>query len=774
MPQYTQNYSYAEPQYGEQADIEVLNQYVTAKVDENIYQTRRMMVDGYDSTATYNTGDLVEYSNALYKCLADNVTGTWDSTKWELTTLADSAGGSSSLSDLDDVDITTPADGDILIYDDTDDEWKNEPLPDVSVTKEASGNPITFSDGADAPLVKCVSEIQGSQDLHGYDKPWVGGAGVNKMPPLTNGTYTSNGLTATVTDNSITVTGQFTTTQATWVDIPFVSAVTIPSGYYLHVRNSEIHNFTVLDFDSQANILLNEQNRIVSISALTSCTKIRFYCSANATEQFNLTMQLSIEQADSVTDWTPYSNICPITAYTEGEIEVRGKNLFDGVNLSYWINGTGTSAGRSTGDSGGIVDVSAYEKVTVSTTIAQARYRLAFISAPVAMNASTTAVNGVSLDTQSTSYTMTVPSDAKYLVINATDLSKIQVEKGTSPTTYEPYTSTTHTTTYPSAIYRGSEDVVNGSVTSEMVLCDLSDITWSYNSNYDLWVSNGVPNGYKAGSFLVAELYPYVPTLQTTGTEYGIRGNQNYNLWCRNYDSVNAPSGMLAYELATPTTSSVTPTNLPIRTLSGYNHIESSTGDMEIEYITEGYQPLVDLIQSNTSIDVYSTTPQKVGKWFNNEDVYEVCVRASQTAGGYQQVDTGISTDAKAWIVEGYAISLSTATDIYSSPIDAYYSSPAPLSLLASLYKNTTSNHWNVTYRIGSELIGGEAFFKIRYVTESTTLTRSLSLSKGETSEEKKELEEEPIEEKKSLKSEITEEETKEEETEPEEEENED
>jgi hypothetical protein len=49
-----------------------------------------------------------------------------------------------------------------------------------AVIKKRTGNPIELTDGADAPLVKCVSGIQGSQDLHGYDKPWVGGAGSNK------------------------------------------------------------------------------------------------------------------------------------------------------------------------------------------------------------------------------------------------------------------------------------------------------------------------------------------------------------------------------------------------------------------------------------------------------------------------------------------------------------------------------------------------------------------------------------------------------------------
>ena len=43
----------------------------------------------YNSALIYNTGDYVIYMNGFYKCKQDNVTGTWDSTKWDATTIAD-------------------------------------------------------------------------------------------------------------------------------------------------------------------------------------------------------------------------------------------------------------------------------------------------------------------------------------------------------------------------------------------------------------------------------------------------------------------------------------------------------------------------------------------------------------------------------------------------------------------------------------------------------------------------------------------------------------
>ena len=41
----------------------------------------------YDPTQTYNTGDRRIYDDVLYVCNDDNVTGAWDSTKWDSATI---------------------------------------------------------------------------------------------------------------------------------------------------------------------------------------------------------------------------------------------------------------------------------------------------------------------------------------------------------------------------------------------------------------------------------------------------------------------------------------------------------------------------------------------------------------------------------------------------------------------------------------------------------------------------------------------------------------
>lgn len=55
--------------------------------------TTEFLAPTYDSTTIYNTSDLVVYNGALYVCKADNTTGTWDDTKWDTTTIAESVLG---------------------------------------------------------------------------------------------------------------------------------------------------------------------------------------------------------------------------------------------------------------------------------------------------------------------------------------------------------------------------------------------------------------------------------------------------------------------------------------------------------------------------------------------------------------------------------------------------------------------------------------------------------------------------------------------------------
>ena len=322
MATYTPNFSLTMPDYAEPADVEVLNGN-TSQIDSLIYQGRRMAVGGYDSTATYNTGDLVEYSNALYRCKEDGVTGTWDSTKWELTTLADEI------------------------------ESKGEGGADV--TKEVSGNPVEFTDGANAPLVKCDVTISPQQDLHGYDKPWVGGAGKNLIPMTVSDIKTinsdfswsgnvgsKNGFDFTIqTDsdgnvNGVSVSGAAVTTSSGYT-ILILGQVTVSSGTYMlngitggaastyRLNIPGVGNYT--DDDNELNLTAGTYS-------------IRFAVRENGNQISGSITPMFRLSTETDPTFAPYSNICDISGYSSVDVNVADSAL--DTPQTYTINLGGT------------------------------------------------------------------------------------------------------------------------------------------------------------------------------------------------------------------------------------------------------------------------------------------------------------------------------------------------------------------------------------------------------------------------------------------------
>lgn len=99
MATYTDNYQLTMPTYAETADIATVNHNMIL-IDGIMHSSQVSLADAYDSTHTYNTDDVVMYEMLMYKCLADNVTGTWDAQYWERTTASECGGGGGTASEI--------------------------------------------------------------------------------------------------------------------------------------------------------------------------------------------------------------------------------------------------------------------------------------------------------------------------------------------------------------------------------------------------------------------------------------------------------------------------------------------------------------------------------------------------------------------------------------------------------------------------------------------------------------------------------------------------
>ena len=176
---------------------------------------------------------------------------------------------------------------------------------DIETEKTASGNPITLTDAIAGNAIDVSAEIVASQDLHGYDKPWVGGAGKNKFDPTIvwkrNNASGFNG--SGVDDNDMRArtvpafafdrVGTFTisglpTEVTTLIQVVCYDAEKVSLG----LATVDGFTFTTLSGTKHIHILLGG----------SGFNDITFDSS---------TMQ--IEEGQTATTFEPYANICPIT-----------------------------------------------------------------------------------------------------------------------------------------------------------------------------------------------------------------------------------------------------------------------------------------------------------------------------------------------------------------------------------------------------------------------------------------------------------------------------
>ena len=110
--------------------------------------------------------------------------------------------------------------------------------------------------------------------------------------------------------------------------------------------------------------------------------------------------------------------------------DISCKNICNGISLGYYLTASGTSFGRTASDTGLVIEVKENTDYTISTTVTQERYRIAFTNTLLDVGGSSTdTYNALTKD--GTKESITRNSGAyKYLIINATDLTKIQAEEG--------------------------------------------------------------------------------------------------------------------------------------------------------------------------------------------------------------------------------------------------------------------------------------------------------------------------------------------------------
>ena len=187
-------------------------------------------------------------------------------------------------------------------------------------TDIASGAVASFPDGADdLPFKSLVVNIDPVQDLNGYSYPWPAGGGKNKF----NGTF-SQGYWAYADGGWVYSNG--------WIATEKIPCK--PSTYYTVSADEKITRWQgFVWYDSTGAYLgtSNEQSNVnVGLTkqspsdAAFMVFNIAGYPESTSTISISDVTHLQIEEGQQASDYTPYSNICPISGWTGMQLNANG------------------------------------------------------------------------------------------------------------------------------------------------------------------------------------------------------------------------------------------------------------------------------------------------------------------------------------------------------------------------------------------------------------------------------------------------------------------
>lgn len=170
-------------------------------------------------------------------------------------------------------------------------------------------------------LSECKVALSPNQDLHGYDSPWVGGAGKNKVPFFTSSTV--SGRVWTVSDDGIiTITG--TSTGNSYK----VMNITLPAGTYQlsggdpNGTSGTGDEYVQVDGTVVARSYGNTNQTFTLSEEKTVTLALRDFQTAGNSDTHVFKPMICLTSAVNPLTYEPYENICPISGHTQVEVDV--------------------------------------------------------------------------------------------------------------------------------------------------------------------------------------------------------------------------------------------------------------------------------------------------------------------------------------------------------------------------------------------------------------------------------------------------------------------
>lgn len=532
---------------------------------------------------------------------------------------------SSSLNNLSDVSISSPADKQALLYDGTENKWKNRAIAESDVTglsTDLSGK----MDKANPTGTGSLSLNRKSGTMTGSNSVATGlnceasgyVSSAEGSSTVASGSYTHcEGIQTIAQRRSQHVFGEFnvadtggsgTTVKGTYIEI-------VGKGTADNARS----NARTLDWSG--NEVLAGTLKVNNTKEVATKEDISYVGSASGSIATfsdggnNIPMkscEVAIVALQAGTGTPSPSNPRPIIGFDSVVINNRTKNILNtyaNAEGNGYINGYYLSSnGTHTSSYGGFV--SEYTPIKPNTIYTMSGCvglspSICFYSD----KSEDSYINGEQYNSR-TSFSFTTPANAKYFRCTVANDKKdtMMIEEGSTATTYEPF-GTTHTITLPETIYGGTAELVggNGVKTYEYVSIDgtESDSLYGVSSTQPVAfyrITNAVNFKGLCNKAVNAEGKPFASYQQGDFTIYS-NGFYFY------YDGTKTVSylktylaGMggydFIYETTSPTAFTFTGANIP--TLSGVNNVYADSGDVDLEYFNENADEIADLIRAFT------------------------------------------------------------------------------------------------------------------------------------------------------------------------------
>lgn len=448
----------------------------------------------------------------------------------------------------------------------------------------------SFNTNMRAKIKDLTVSVDPVQDLHGYDNPWPAGGGKNlcayDTPYIapTENTQTVNVFTMDLVGGT---TYTFSCKQSANLASSTRNTLVVKPDGGTATYESTGTNFNPTDLRHK-----------LTFTADTTGEYVFGYWGHTLSASVTLS-EWQVEISSSFTTYVPYSNICPISGWSECNVWRTGKNLLDLSTLRGGTFNEAKSFPVANISTDGYIPVKPGETYTWSQASyspggSSGRY-IRWYDKDKALLGSHPSIY------VKEAYTFQVPDNVYYarfmwyygaspLFQSINDVINMEpiVKLGSTATAYELYQGNQYTIQLGQTVYGGTLDVTNGVLTVDRAMVDLEALSWGNWNSVNGWIaeislaikqmaSNNDPMNAIASDLKVVSKVESL-AIVSAGTNEDTISAARTGVYVYGTNANRKPTGQLVYELATPIEYDLTPEE--VATLLGANAIWADTGNV--------------------------------------------------------------------------------------------------------------------------------------------------------------------------------------------------